>query len=779
MAYKNGASVLLVFPKFPPSYWGFNYALDVIGKKSCMAPLGLLTVAALFPSHYSIRVIDLNVEELTDEHIAWADVVFTSAMIVQKKSLRAIIGRCNRARTPVVAGGPYPTSYHDEIFGVDHFILGEVEDIFPVFLEDFENGRAQRLYRAPTKPDVTKTPVPRYDLIDIHAYASLALQFSRGCPFNCEFCDITKLFGRVSRTKSNQQMLAEFDSLYNLGWRGPVFVVDDNFIGNKREAMRLLPALAAWQKEREYPFSLFTEASVNLVELSPLMDMMVDAGFYMVFLGIESPNPEALRKTKKGQNVKEGANGYLLHAVRTLQGKGLEVAGGFILGLDGDSAEVFDAQVQFIQNAGIPMATVGLLTALKGTDLYERLEKEGRITKGSSGNNVDIALNFEPEINKATLIDGYKRVLRTLYDPTLTNYFRRCWDMLENLKPTDQHIVGVGKKELRIFASSARRQLLSKQGPAYFKFLAKTALRRWRMLPAAVRLAITGYHFERLITEMIAVSDFRRSVRAEYTEFEKILALSRQMPRGQAVDLGRYAEHILDRVHSRYEKIDLEFRDSASDVWRWFKESLTHCLYYLDEIKEFQAKVSIFQHLFEDELWEAYVKSRGYSTAEKRLRREEEQDIPEGLLTTESKSIAVAPTVESPGFVRSLENFLCELGLKVMTSPEQVAEFRRGDWNWFAKETSDAVQVLGDYLGALGKKVDYLVVPLVSDKAQSRVSTADTAASALPDIIYLRYNESLGNLHRNLTHISLVFTGDLGKIEYAYDKAFAVAYPDL
>ena len=265
-------NALLVYPKFPPSYWGFKYALDFLGKKSSMPPLGLLTIAGMFPKNYNLKVVDLNIEPLTDEHIQWADVTLTSTMIVQKASLYEVAERCNRAGVPIIAGGPHPTSYYDNIkeetdATINHFLFGEVEEIFEDFLTDFESGAAKEIYRETRKPDITKTPPPRYDLINVNSYGSMALQFSRGCPFNCEFCDITKLFGRVPRTKSNEQMLTEFEMLYKLGWKGAMFVVDDNFIGNKRDAMRLLPAVKEWQKERQFPFSLYTEASVNLVEI--------------------------------------------------------------------------------------------------------------------------------------------------------------------------------------------------------------------------------------------------------------------------------------------------------------------------------------------------------------------------------------------------------------------------------------------------------------------------------------------------------------------------------
>jgi radical SAM superfamily enzyme YgiQ (UPF0313 family) len=323
-------NALLVYPEFPPSYWGYTYALDFVGKKSAMPPLGLLTVAALFPERdWNLKVVDMNVELLTDADLAWADYVFTSTMIVQKHSFYEVVRRCNQFNIPVIAGGPHPTSYQEEIKQeaggvVSHFIGGEVEHIFQDFLIDLLHGTAREVYEGPrtknnqVQTDITQTPLPRYDLIRLDDYDTMAVQFSRGCPFDCEFCDITKLFGRVPRTKTTAQFLAEFDRLYELGWRDSVFVVDDNFIGNKRDAMRLLPAIAAWQKERNYPFTLFTETSVNLVDIPGMLDAMADAGFNMTFIGIESPNDAALEMTVKKQNTsrEQTAREYLLHAVQ-------------------------------------------------------------------------------------------------------------------------------------------------------------------------------------------------------------------------------------------------------------------------------------------------------------------------------------------------------------------------------------------------------------------------------------------------------------------------------
>ena len=409
-------NALLVYPRQPPTYWGSDFALDIVGVKSAFPPLGLLTIAAMFPPGYDLRVVDMNVTSLEDSDLEWADIVFTSTMIVQRISLENVIERCNRAGVPVVAGGPHPTTFHDEIEGVSHFVLDEAEENFPEFLRDLASGNAKTIYRAPRKPDVTQTPVPRFDLIDMNGYHSMGVQFSRGCPFDCEFCDIIKLYGQVPRTKSPDQVVKEFDTIYELGWRGPVFLVDDNFIGNKRAAMRLLPEIAAWQKERGHPFTLSTEASVNLARMDELMDIMIDAGFDTVFLGIETPNPKALLKTKKPQNVNKRDDNYLFNAVRTIQGKGMQVQGGFILGLDGDDEGVFDAQIEFIRDAGIPVAPIYLLTALRGTDMYERLRRENRLIDVPIGTSAT-TLNFKTEMDQETLIEGYMRVTATLYDP--------------------------------------------------------------------------------------------------------------------------------------------------------------------------------------------------------------------------------------------------------------------------------------------------------------------------------------------------------------------------
>ena len=567
-------NVLLVYPEFPASYWGYNFALDFVGKKAAMPPLGLLTVAGIFPEEYLLKVVDMNVHSLTDEHLEWADLVFTSTMIVQRDSLKEVIQLCNQARIPVIAGGPHPTSYYQDLEGADHLILDEVEETLLDFLRDLERGTAKRIYRAPEKPNVSRSPLPRYDLIDLDEYASMALQFSRGCPFDCEFCDITKLFGRKPRTKTNDQILAEFDLLYGLGWRGSLFLVDDNFIGNKRAALSLLTDVARWQKNRDYPFSLFTEASVNLGRLEPLLDAMIDSGFTTVFLGIETPNREALLKTKKKQNTRTGEEQYLMNAVRKIQQKGMEVMGGFILGLDGDSAHAFNSQIEFIQEAGVPMAMVGLLTALKGTDLYHRLQREGRLLKESTGNNLSITLNFETEMDREVLIEGYKRVLTTIYDPTLKNYFERCWTLLKNLKFTEHTVRNFGKTEMMAVAKSIKRQLLSRQGPAYFRFLVRVFRYNPRLLTEAVRLAIMGYHFEKITSQQIAVHAFEKYLDAELAAFKEAFSRFTKAQSQGMEEVRSYAQDLFARVQQQHQRIHRDFRSSVQDTLDSFRQAV-------------------------------------------------------------------------------------------------------------------------------------------------------------------------------------------------------------
>jgi radical SAM superfamily enzyme YgiQ (UPF0313 family) len=397
---------LLVYPEFPDTFWSFKHALKFIRKRASLPPLGLLTVAAMLPSKWHLRLVDLNVRRLTDRDLAWADVVFVSAMIAQRGPAERLIARCRPAGKTIVAGGPLFTSAHSEFPDVDHFVLNEAELTLPEFLEDFKAGSARRIYTTTQFADIHLSPTPRWELAELNRYASMSVQFSRGCPFDCEFCDVTAKFGHVPRTKTPQQVVAELDSLYRHGWRGPVFFVDDNLIGNKRGLKtELLPALIAWQRHRRrrgvFPF--YTEASINLADDPELMAMMADAGFDGVFIGIETPDAGALAECNKRQN--QGRD--LIADVKRIQRAGLQVQGGFIVGFDTDVPSIFQRQVDFIQKSGIVTAMVGLLNALPDTKLHARLRREGRLVGHTSGNNVDGTINFLPRMPTAQLIDGY------------------------------------------------------------------------------------------------------------------------------------------------------------------------------------------------------------------------------------------------------------------------------------------------------------------------------------------------------------------------------------
>ena len=535
-----------------------------------MPPLGLLTLAGMFPQGYNLRLVDMNVRALTDQDLQWADLVCTSTMIVQRRSLACVIAHAQRMGKPICAGGPHPTSYWEEIEGVNYFLLGEVEETLSPFLEDLCAGSAKHIYIPKERPAITKAPLPRYDLINMRDYGAMLLQFSRGCPFDCEFCDITKLYGRIPRTKTNEQMLAEFQMLYNRGYRGSLFLVDDNFIGNRRDALRLLrpknqneKGLIEWQKERGYPFDLYTEASMNLVDHEELMDAMVAAGFTSVFVGIETPTPEALITTKKKQNVDKNDPEYPLHAVHTLQRKGFEVMGGFILGLDGDTENMFDLHIEFIKQAAIPIAMEGLLNILKGTDLYFRMEREGRLRGDTTGTSIGTHLNFIPNIPEETLIAGYKRVLNTIYDRSLKNYFDRCWTLFQRLDRANNPKTAstpMNANETIQFLLATTRQLISRQGPAYLQFLSRVIMQKPSMVRKALVFGAKGYHLRKITEQVIAVDNFKQYLARISEHLREELAKRAQNSNVQA---RAYSAHIVSRVQYEYARIHEDFRYNA------------------------------------------------------------------------------------------------------------------------------------------------------------------------------------------------------------------------
>ena len=493
--------ILLVYPQYPDTFWSFKYALKFISKKASFPPLGLLTLAAMLPGEWEKKLVDMNVTSLTDADIKWADYVLLSAMVVQRNSAREIIARCRKLGTRLVAGGPLFTTEHEEFDGVDHFVLDEAEITLTPFLEDLERGRPRHVYTSKERPDMKKVPIPLWSLINMKKYSSMNIQYSRGCPFNCEFCDIVVLNGRRPRTKGKAQILAELDALYRHGWRGGVFIVDDNFIGNKRKLKaEILPAIIEWMKEKKYPFALSTEASINLANDEELMWLMVEAGFNTVFIGIETPNEESLAECNKLPNQRCDLGAL----VKKVQNHGLEVQGGFIVGFDNDPLSIFRSQINFIQKSGIVTAMVGLLNAPRGTRLYQRLKKESRLLKSSSGDNTDYSINFIPKMNYKTLINGYKHILETIYSPK--QYYQRVKTFLKEYKPRGR---GRGKLKLyhiKALISSMWLLGVKEKGRWYYwKIFIFTLLKHPRSFPLAISLSIFGFHFRKIAEKYISL----------------------------------------------------------------------------------------------------------------------------------------------------------------------------------------------------------------------------------------------------------------------------------
>lgn len=485
-------NILLLYPRFPDTFWSFRHALKFIRKKASSPPLGLLTVAAMLPPEWNVRLVDLNVSQLNPQDLEWADYAFISAMVVQRESATKTIQACVQAGVSIVAGGPLFTSEHDSFRTVDHFILNEAEITLPQFLADLAAGHPKRLYTTTDFPELHQTPIPRWELANFKHYATMDIQFSRGCPYDCEFCNITTLFGRRPRLKTSAQLIAELNHLYELGWRGSVFFVDDNFIGNKKLLKQdVLPALIHWRQGKTgLPFS--TEVSINLVDDDELMGMLVAAGFNTVFIGIETPSEASLTECNKFQNK----NRDLVESVKHIQHAGLQVQGGFIIGFDHDSPGIFQEQVDFIQKSGIVSAMVGLLQAPLGTRLYERLQNEGRLLQEISGDNVDGSTNIVPRMGFDKLFAGYKQVLSQIYSPKL--YYERVITFLKEYHPPQ---IDVSLKSEHILAFLLSIYHLGIRGAErfhYWKLWIWVLSHKPRVFPNAITLAIYGYHFRRI-----------------------------------------------------------------------------------------------------------------------------------------------------------------------------------------------------------------------------------------------------------------------------------------
>ncbi|OGO07942.1 MAG: B12-binding domain-containing radical SAM protein [Chloroflexi bacterium RBG_13_57_8] len=490
--------VLLVYPQFPVTFWSFKHALRFISKKTTYPPLGLLTVAAMLPSDWQKKLVDMNVTRLSDEDIQRADLVLISAMGVQKESVREVIRRCRELGVKTVAGGPLFTMEPDDYPSIDHLVLGEAETVLPAFLADLAAGHAARIYRSETTPDICTTPLPSWSLINMKHYSSMSIQYSRGCPFNCEFCDIVLLNGRRPRTKAKDQLLAELEALYSQGWRAGVFIVDDNFIGNKKKLKEeILPAVIEWRKGKKHAPGLNTETSIDLADDDELIRLMVEAGFETVFIGIETPNEDSLAECAKNQN----RNRDLETAVRKLHNLGLEVQGGFIVGFDADPVSIFKSQINFIQKSGIVTAMVGLLNAPPGTRLYHRLKKENRIVGDFDGSNTEC--NFVPKMNYHTLITGYKNILKNIYSNR--QYYERINTFLKDFKPRrSPHLPGFSfRNVITVWKVFWILGVWEKGKRYYWRLFFSTALKRPRSFPVAMKLAIYGYHFRRVVDRYV------------------------------------------------------------------------------------------------------------------------------------------------------------------------------------------------------------------------------------------------------------------------------------
>jgi radical SAM superfamily enzyme YgiQ (UPF0313 family) len=492
--YKIIMKILLVYPQYPDSFWSFKHALKFISKKAAVPPLGLITVSAMLPLPWEKKLLDMNITALGISDIQWADYVFISAMYIQKESVAKVIAECKKLNKKVVAGGPLFTQEYSKYPQIDHFILNEAEITMPLFLKDLRAGQPQRLYKTSEYANISMSPVPDYHLLSRGKYASMNIQFSRGCPFACDFCEITSLLGHKVRMKDTQQIIKELEELYKLGWRGPISIVDDNFIGNKKEIKyNLLPAMRKWMKMHKYPFEFTTQASVNLADDDELMSLMIETGINATFIGIETPDEISLHNCNKIQNE----NRDLLQSVKKMQKAGIQVSAGFIVGFDSDSPSVFQRQIDFIQQSGIVTAMVGLLNAPKNTRLYQRLERENRLTTEATGNNTDSSMNFIPKMNYKELLEGYKKIIQNIY--AIKPYYKRLRKSLLNYNRLYSRQIKINLQLLRAFIKSVFIiGILDKGRLEYWKLVIWTLFNRPGLIVEAITYTVYGYHFRKI-----------------------------------------------------------------------------------------------------------------------------------------------------------------------------------------------------------------------------------------------------------------------------------------
>jgi len=485
--------VLLVYPEFPTTFWSFTHALKFIGKKASLPPLGVLTEASMLPKEWDIKLVDMNTQKLCNSHLQWADYVFISAMNIQQNSTRQVIEHCKRLGKKIVGGGPLFSTDPDSFGDVDHLLLYEGEVCIPDFLRDMKNNTLKHKYDFVGFPELCQTPSPAWHLVNLDDYAMLSIQYSRGCPFHCDFCNVVSLFGHKPRTKTSAQIINELETIYATGWRGRIFFVDDNLIGNKKLVKQdLLPAIIRWSQDRDYPFSFYTEVSINIADDSELMNLMTDAGFDSAFIGIETVDENSLEECGKLQNKKRD----LVETVKHIQKNGIQVLGGFILGFDNDKPSCFDSMINFIQESGIITSMVGMLNAPLGTKLFERMQKEGRIIEGEFTGSNEMRPNFIPKMPMEDLVNGYHRVVRTIYEPK--HFYTRVKTFLKNYQPKKHKGKKSGFGSLGAFFNSCLHLgILSRGRTHYWRLLAWSLTKGKSAFSLAVKFSIYGYHYRK------------------------------------------------------------------------------------------------------------------------------------------------------------------------------------------------------------------------------------------------------------------------------------------
>ncbi len=606
-------NILLLYPETPKdTYWSFSHALGMIGKKANTPPLGLLTVAAMLPEEsFSLRLVDMNVQPLEDADIAWADLVFVSTMIAQKDSLTATLPKLKAAGKTVVAGGPYTSSAYRETANVDTFVIGEAEAVWDIFLADLMAGDLRPAYAAPVReeeaerlkayfgprarinlavqhPDLDLAPLPRFDLLRLQDYALMPVQASRGCPVGCEFCDIWRRFGRKSRNKGYERLLRELDELYRLGWRDTVFLVDDNFIGNKMRAKELLREIILWQERHGRPFPFLTESTLSMADDEELLDLMQAAGFNSVFVGIETPAHESLQETRKYINTKGSMN----EKVALIQARGIQIMSGFIIGFDADPDDIAKRMTDCIQEMGIPQAMIGLLIALPETDLYERLAKENRIRGATSGNNTHgFIMNFQPKRPEAEVVGDYKRVLDAAYSRNLKGYFERCGVLRSRWPAKQKHKFGKLPLSMRLRACLIYLWAMTRSSYRWqaAKFLGTTLFTKPSYLLEAITLGVKGHHLWAITRNAFEVENMRMFMLERLRGYAALVqekaalvhekaALVQQektaLVQGRAEELLREARRIKLEAKREFSRLSREARASARGEFDWFLAEL-------------------------------------------------------------------------------------------------------------------------------------------------------------------------------------------------------------